>query len=77
MVLILLVALNSIPAISFDATSTLMKAVPMGGSNLYACLSSVPVIGQVTERNGYRQGHPLENHFPGRTDTTLHLIPDR
>ena len=48
MVLILLVALNSIPAISFDATSTLMKAVPMGGSNLYACLSSVPVIGQVT-----------------------------
>ncbi len=48
MVLILLVALNSIPAISFDATSTLMKAIPMGDSNLYTCLSAVPVIGQVT-----------------------------
>lgn len=48
MVLILLVALNSIPAISFDVTSAIMKAIPMGDSNLYACLSAIPVIGQIT-----------------------------
>ena len=48
MVLILLVALNSIPAIRFDATSTLMKAIPLGSSNLYAALSAIPVFGQIT-----------------------------
>ena len=48
MVLILLVALNSIPGISLDVTKVLMQAVPVGGSNLYASLSALPVIGQIT-----------------------------
>ena len=48
MVLILLVALNSIPGISLDVTKVLMQAVPVGSSNLYASLSALPVIGQIT-----------------------------
>ena len=48
MVLILLVAINSIPAISFDVTGELLKAIPVGGSNLYEAIASIPVIGQLT-----------------------------
>ena len=48
MVVILLVALNSIPGISLDVTKVLMQAVPVGSSNLYASLSALPVIGQIT-----------------------------
>ena len=47
-VLIILVALNSIPAISFDVTGELLRAIPVGESTLYATLSAIPVIGQLT-----------------------------
>lgn len=48
MVLIVLVALNSIPAISFDVTGEILKAIPAGDSSLYAVIASIPVIGQLT-----------------------------
>ena len=48
MVLIVLVALNSIPSISFDATGELLKAIPLGESSLYDSLKAMPVIGQLT-----------------------------
>ena len=48
MVLIVLVALNSIPSISFDATGELLKAIPLGESSLYDSLKAIPVIGQLT-----------------------------
>ena len=48
MVLILIVALNSIPAISFDVTGELLRAIPIGDSNLYSAIASIPVIGQLT-----------------------------
>ncbi len=48
MVLVLLVAINSIPAVSFDVTGALLKAIPTGDSNLYTVLSGIPVLGSIT-----------------------------
>ncbi|MCC8126421.1 MAG: TRAP transporter large permease subunit [Clostridiales bacterium] len=48
LILILLVALNSIPAIKFDVTGSLLKAIPAGDTNLYAMINTVPVFGKIT-----------------------------
>ena len=48
MVLIILVALNSIPAISFDVTGELLKAIPLGEGSLYDSLKAIPIFGQLT-----------------------------
>ncbi|MGN0333804.1 MAG: TRAP transporter large permease subunit [Lachnospiraceae bacterium] len=47
-VLIVLVALKSIPAINFDVTTMLMKAIPAGEDNLYKVVSDIHVFGKIT-----------------------------
>ncbi len=47
-VLIVLVALKSIPAINFDVTGTILKSIPVGNSNLLKVISSIPVVGKIT-----------------------------
>lgn len=48
LVLMVIVTLNSIPSIAFDLPGWLLKQIPIGESNLYTEISSIPLIGSLT-----------------------------